>query len=192
MPYITEELWEQFEFGGLLINEKWPTFDNNLIAPDATREISWVIALINEIRSTRSAASVNVKSKVQLLLKKFDKERISYVEANEEIIIRLGNLESLKIMKDDFPKGTIQSVVEGNLFGLLITEDIDLGSEKERISKDLTKIKKEIAKFENKLSNEKFLDKAPEKVILETRNRLDKAKKKADKLDQVLEAFTLS
>ena len=192
MPYITEELWEQFEFGGLLINEKWPTFDNNLIAPDATREISWVIALINEIRSTRSAASVNVKSKVQLLLKKFDKERISYVEANEEIIIRLGNLESLKIMKDDFPKGTIQSVVEGNLFGLLITEDIDLGSEKERISKDLTKIKKEIAKFENKLSNEKFLDKAPEKVILETRNRLDKAKKKADKLDQVLEALTLS
>ena len=192
MPYITEELWEQFEFGGLLINEKWPTFDNNLIAPDATREISWVIALINEIRSTRSAASVNVKSKVQLLLKKFDKERISYVEANEEIIIRLGNLESLKIMKDDFPKGTIQSVVEGNLFGLLITEDVDLGSEKERISKDLTKIKKEIAKFENKLSNEKFLDKAPEKVILETRNRLDKAKKKADKLDQVLEAFTLS
>ena len=192
MPYITEELWEQFEFGGLLINEKWPTFDNNLIAPDATREISWVIALINEIRSTRSAASVNVKSKVQLLLKKFDKERISYVEANEEIIIRLGNLESLKIMKDDFPKGTIQSVVEGNLFGLVITEDIDLGSEKERISKDLTKIKKEIAKFENKLSNEKFLDKAPEKVILETRNRLDKAKKKADKLDQVLEALTLS
>ena len=192
MPYITEELWEQFEFGGLLINEKWPTFDNNLIAPDATREISWVIALINEIRSTRSAASINVKSKVQLLLKKFDKERISYVEANEEIIIRLGNLESLKIMKDDFPKGTIQSVVEGNLFGLLIAEDIDLGSEKERISKDLIKIKKEIAKFENKLSNEKFLDKAPEKVILETRNRLDKAKKKADKLDQVLEGFILS
>ena len=192
MPYITEELWEQFEFGGLLINEKWPTFDNNLIAPDATREISWVIAFIYEIRSTRSAANISVKSKVQVLMKNFDKERISYVEANEELIIRLGNLESLKTTKDEFPKGTIQSVVEGNLFGLIITENIDLESEKERISKDLIKIKKEIAKFENKLSNEKFLEKAPEKVIQETRNRLDEAKKKADKLDQVLEGFTLS
>ena len=192
MPYITEELWEQFEFGGLLINEDWPTFDDNLIAPDATKEISWVIALINEIRSTRSAANINVKSKVQVLMKKFDKERISYVEANEELIIRLGNLESLKSTMDDFPKGTIQSVVEGNLFGLVITEDIDFDSEKVRISKDLTKIKKEMAKFESKLSNEKFLEKAPEKVIQETRNRLDEAKKKADKLDQVLEGFNIS
>ena len=192
MPYITEELWEQFEFGGLLINEDWPTFDDNLIAPDATKEISWVIALINEIRSTRSAANINVKSKVQVLMKKFDKERISYVEANEELIIRLGNLESLKSTMDDFPKGTIQSVVEGNLFGLVITEDIDFDSEKDRISKDLIKIKKEMAKFESKLSNEKFLEKAPEKVIQETRNRLDEAKKKADKLNQVLEGLNIS
>ena len=192
MPYITEELWEQFEFGELLINEDWPTFDDNLITPDATKEISWVIALINEIRSTRSAANINVKSKVQVLMKKLDKERISYVEANEELIIRLGNLESLKSTMDDFPKGTIQSVVEGNLFGLVITEDIDFDSEKDRISKDLIKIKKEMAKFESKLSNEKFLEKAPEKVIQETRNRLDEAKKKADKLDQVLEGFNIT
>ncbi|MEC7973845.1 MAG: valine--tRNA ligase [Pseudomonadota bacterium] len=192
MPYITEELWEQFEFGGLLINEEWPTFDDNLIAPDATKEISWVIALINEIRSTRSAANINVKSKVQVLMKRFDKERISYVEANEELIIRLGNLESLKSTKDDFPKGTIQSVVEGNLFGLVITEDIDFKSEKDRISKDLIKIKREMEKFESKLSNEKFLEKAPEKVIQETRNRLDEAKKKADKLNQVLEGLNIS
>ena len=192
MPYITEELWEQFEFGGLLINEDWPTFDDNLIAPDATKEISWVIAFINEIRSTRSAASINVKTKVQLLMKKFDKKLISYVEANEELIIRLGNLESLKSTMDDFPKGTIQSVVEGNLFGLVITEDIDFDSEKDRISKDLIKIRKEMAKFESKLSNEKFLEKAPEKVIQETRNRLDEAKKKADKLNQVLEGLNIS
>ena len=192
MPYITEELWEQFEFGGLLINEEWPTFDDNLIAPDATKEISWVIALINEIRSTRSAANINVKSRVQVLMKRFDKERISYVEANEELIIRLGNLESLKSTMDDFPKGTIQSVVEGNLFGLVIAEDIDFDSEKVRISKDLIKIKEEMAKFESKLSNEKFLEKAPEKVIQETRNRLDEAKKKADKLDQVMEGLNIT
>ena len=122
-------------------------------------------------------------------MKKLDKERISYVEANEELIIRLGNLESLKSTKDDFPKGTIQSVVEGNLFGLVITEDIDFKSEKDRISKDLIKIKREMEKFESKLSNEKFLEKAPEKVIRETRNRLDEAKKKADKLNQVFESF---
>ena len=48
-----------------------------------------------------------------------------------------------------------------------------------------------MAKFESKLSNEKFLEKAPEKVIQETRNRLDEAKKKADKLNQVLRVLML-
>ena len=49
-----------------------------------------------------------------------------------------------------------------------------------------------MAKFESKLGNEKFLEKAPKEVIKETRNRLDEAKKKADKLYQVLEGFNLS
>ena len=55
--------------------------------------------------------------------------------------------------------------------------------------KTLLKSKEEMEKFESKLSNEKFLEKAPEKVIQETRNRLDEAKKKADKLNQVFESF---
>ena len=97
----------------------------------------------------------------------------------------------MKSTNDDFPKGTIQSVVEGNLFGLVVTQDIDFESEKDRISKDLIKIKKEMAKFESKLRNGQFLEKAPEKVIQETRSRLDEAKRKADKLDQVLNGFTL-
>ena len=132
------------------------------------------------------------KSKVQILIKKFDSKFLEYVEANKELITRLGNLKSLDATRGDFPKGTIQGVIEGNLFGLVITDDIDLESERNRISKELAKIKSEVLKFESKLNNTNFLEKAPKKVIQETRGRLSDVKKKEQKLNQVLADIGLS
>lgn len=192
MPYITEELWEEFKFGDLLINEQWPRFSDNYSEPGVTNEISWIISFITEIRSTRSAANVKAKSKVQILMKKFDSKFLEYVEANKELITRLGNLKSLDATRDDFPKGTIQGVIGGNLFGLVITDDIDFEIERNRILKELTKIKNEVSKFESKLNNKNFLEKAPQKVILETRGRLNEVKKKEQKLNQVLADISLS
>ena len=192
MPYITEELWEEFKFGDLLINEQWPRFSDNYSEPGVTNEISWIISFITEIRSTRSAANVKAKSKVQILMKKFDSKFLEYVEANKELITRLGNLKSLDATRDDFPKGTIQGVIGGNLFGLVITDDIDFESERNRILKELNKIKSEVSKFQSKLNNKNFLEKAPQKVILETRGRLNEVKKKEQKLNQVLADISLS
>ena len=192
MPYITEELWEEFKFGDLLINEQWPRFSDNYSETGVTNEISWIISFITEIRSTRSAANVKAKSKVQILMKKFDSKFLEYVEANKELITRLGNLKSLDATRDDFPKGTIQGVIGGNLFGLVITDDIDFESERNRILKELNKIKIEVSKFQSKLNNKNFLEKAPQKVILETRGRLSEVKKKEQKLNQVLADISLS
>ena len=192
MPYITEELWEEFKYGDLLINEQWPRFGEKYSEPDVTNEISWIISFITEIRSTRSAANVKAKSKVQILMKKFDSKFLEYVEANKELITRLGNLKSLDATRDDFPKGTIQGVIGGNLFGLVITDDIDFEIERNRILKELTKIKSEVSKFESKLNNKNFLEKAPKKVIQETRGRLTEVKKKEQKLNQVLVDISLS
>ena len=192
MPYITEELWEEFKFGDLLINEQWPRFSDNYSETGVTNEISWIISFITEIRSTRSAANVKAKSKVQILMKKFDSKFLEYVEANKEVITRLGNLKSLDATRDDFPKGTIQGVIGGNLFGLVITDDIDFEIERNRILKELTKIKNEVSKFESKLNNKNFLENAPKKVIQETRGRLTEVKKKEQKLNQVLADISLS
>ena len=78
------------------------------------------------------------------------------------------------------------------MFGLVITDDIDFESERNRILKELNKIKSEVSKFQSKLNNKNFLEKAPQKVILETRGRLSEVKKKEQKLNQVLADISLS
>lgn len=53
MPFITEQLW-----GGdiatrdhMLVHQEWPTYGAELVDKDASRELNWVIQVIDNIRS---------------------------------------------------------------------------------------------------------------------------------------------
>ena len=55
--------------------------------------------------------------------------------------------------------------------------------EKERIRRDLKKTLEDIEKISKKISNEQFIKNAPEKVILENKQRLTDAMYKRSKLE---------
>ena len=80
------------------------------------------------------------------------------------------------------PTETIQGVIEGVSFGLSIVSEIDVEKERVRLERELKKVSEDIESISKKLANEKFLQKAPEKVILENRNRLSNAEDKKSKL----------
>ena len=61
--------------------------------------------------------------------------------------------------------------------------EIDVEKERERLDKELSKITEDIEKINKKLINEKFIQKAPKKIILENRKRLLDAEDKKSKLD---------
>tara|TARA_B100001057_G_scaffold41900_1_gene37526 strand:+ start:1140 stop:3791 length:2652 start_codon:yes stop_codon:yes gene_type:complete len=183
MPYITEELWGRLGFGTLLIKEAWTPFDN--VEPDilAAKEIEWVVSLISEIRSLRSEATLPSKSKTNLILKDAAKNHQHYLTNNNNIICKLANLDEIDVITGDLPTETIQGVVEGVSFGLSIVSEIDVEKERGRLDRELKKTSEDIEKINKKLTNEKFIQKAPEQVILENRKRLLNAEDKKSKLE---------
>ena len=182
MPYITEELWDRLGFGTLLIKEAWTPFDD--VEPDvlAAKEIEWVVSLVSEIRSLRAETSVPSKSKTNLILKDVENKQQHYLTNNNNIICKLANLDEIVVITGPLPTETIQGVIEGVSFGLSIVSEIDVEKERVRLEKELKKVSEDIENITKKLSNEKFLQKAPEKVILENRNRLSNAEDKKSKL----------
>ena len=182
MPYITEELWDRLGFGTLLIKEAWTPFDD--VEPDvlAAKEIEWVVSLVSEIRSLRAETSVPSKSKTNLILKDVENNHQHYLTNNNNIICKLANLDEIVVITGPLPTETIQGVIEGVSFGLSIVSEIDVEKERVRLERELKKVSEDIESISKKLANEKFLQKAPEKVISENRNRLSNAEDKKSKL----------
>jgi valyl-tRNA synthetase len=104
----------------------------------------------------------------------------------------LANVESLEIL-DEFPKGQMMLKGVAGAIEMAIPLEkglVDFAKEKQRLEKELTKIKIEIEKIQNRLANEAFVQKAPEEVVGEARSRLqelqDREKRLSDNLTHVL------
>jgi valyl-tRNA synthetase len=184
MPYLTEELWEKFGFGGLLIEEKWPAFSGIKADPGSANEMDWVIKMITEIRSIRAEVNVPNKSKAKLVIKDLGEIATNYLFKNKDIISRLGSLNDISTTSDTFPSGMVQGMVDDVSIGLVVEDIIDLHKENERFDRELTKVCVDIDKLQNKLSNDKFIKNAPENVVLENKERLVNAKSRQTKLEE--------
>lgn len=195
MPFITEELWEKTaEFGikrnNLLIVEKWPQFDDNLIKPEIIAEIDWVIEIISGIRSLRAETNVPAGAKIRAILVGASNEKRQLLEKYQNEIDRLARLE-YSTSGDETPKGSVTFVIGDAIVALPLEGIMDLGAEKSRLEKEIARCDAEIQKINAKLSNENFVSRAPENVIQEQKSRLesysDEKAKYTNALTKILE-----
>ncbi|MFR3225777.1 MAG: hypothetical protein ACLTNY_02280 [Blautia massiliensis (ex Durand et al. 2017)] len=68
-------------------------------------------------------------------------------------------------------------------------ELIDREKELARLNKELAKAEKETSMFQNQLNNPKFVEKAPAKLVEDTRAKLAAAEEKAAKIRQSIAAL---
>ena len=88
------------------------------------------------------------------------------------------------------PKGTPVSLTPlGELF-LPLEGLIDVEAERDRLTKEIDKVEKEIAKSKGKLGNTGFVDRAPAEVVEQERQRLNDWTTKLDQLKGMLSALS--
>ena len=187
MPYLSEELWTRLDGEGGLITPPWPDLDAVNIDQAAVAEMDWVVRLISEIRSIRSEMNIPPKVEIDLRLAGMSETTRERLVAHRDVIQHLGRLKSANGLDGAIPAGAIQSVIDEATIVLPIADVVDLSGERERLEKDIAKIAVEIEKTNKKLSNEKFIAKAPEEVVAENRERLADEQRKMEKLEAALE-----
>jgi valyl-tRNA synthetase len=186
MPFVTEALWQ--ETGPrtrLLAHADWPDHGPDFLDETAEREMAWVIALIEEVRSARAQMGVPVGLTLPMLVTALDDRARAAWEKNEALIRRLARIESLTDAKTA-PKGAITIPVEGAAFALPLEGVIDIGEEKARLTKSLEKLEKDLGGLRGRLGNPKFVESAPEDVVEDTREKLALGEEEAGKLRAAL------
>ncbi|HBV68731.1 MAG TPA: valine--tRNA ligase, partial [Clostridiales bacterium] len=95
----------------------------------------------------------------------------------------------VKIVSDKSMAGedTASSVIDGTEIYLPLSDLIDYEKELERLEKEKSRLEGELQRATSKLSNEKFISKAPESVVAEEKEKLEKYQSMMDKVFERLE-----
>ncbi len=183
MPFITEELWQTTaRRDKMLVHADWPAYRaDDLVDAASDREMTWVISLIEGVRSARAQVHVPAGLKIPMVRVGLDAAGRAALDSNEALIKRLARVEAIAEVTE-MPKGAITVAVEGGTFGLPLADIIDVAEEKARLEKTLAKLDKEMAGLKGRLGNADFVQSAPEDVVEEARQNLEIKEVEAAKL----------
>ena len=170
MPFISEEIWQQLgqrQDKATIIWETWPVareIDVDLLADfEIAREV------IAGVRNFRKEKNVAQKESLQLFVRGKEKENSVF----GEVICKLTNLEEI-VPTAEKKEQAYSFVVRTDEYFIPMEASIDIEEEIAKVKKELDYTKGFLASIEKKLSNERFVNSAPQQVVEMER------KKKAD------------
>lgn len=175
MPFLTEEIWQHIAERTpeqALIISTWPelkSFDAKLIA-----DFDFAAEVISGVRTIRKEKNIPFKDAIEL--KAINNDNTSaYFDA---VITKLGNINSLEYVSEAV-NGALTFRAKSNEYFVPISGAINVEEEIAKLSEELKYNQGFLKSVQAKLSNEKFVNNAPEKVLEIER------KKEADALSKI-------
>jgi valyl-tRNA synthetase len=144
-----------------------------------------LIRLIESVRSARSDMNVPVSAKPPLLLVGANAATQARLDRYRSILQRLARVGDATVA-DAVPPGSIQLVLGEATAALPIADLIDVAAERARLAKEIGKLQAEVGKMDQKLGNPSFVERAPEEVVEELRERRSDADAARSKLEDAL------
>lgn len=165
MPFITEEIWQKLELDEeTIMLSEFPTENKKYVDLAAEKEFDYLKEIVNAIRNIRGEANVSPAKKIEVIFKIVNDGEKEILEHNAKILDKLANVEKYEF-NTEIPALVGFKLVETTEIYVPLADLIDKEKEIAKLEKDIQKTQKELDRVLGKLSNEKFLSKAPKEVI---------------------------
>ena len=182
MPFLTEEIWqhiaERTPEQALIIAE-WPeinTANEKLIA-----DFDFAAEVIAGIRTIRKDKNIPFKDTIELKVVNNDDSSDNF----DSIIMKLGNISALEYVSDKVG-GALTFRVKSNEYFVPVSGSVNIEEEVAKLKEELDYNKGFLKSVQAKLSNEKFVGSAPEKVVAMERQKEADALAKIATIEQSL------
>ena len=187
MPYITEEIWQALPHEGeALMISGYPAFDPALSFPESAARFGSVMAVVRGVRNRRSEMNVAPSRRAMLHIAT---EKPELFSGNEKLFERLAFASGVEIAPSFDLDGAVTIVTPDAKVFIQMGELVDVEAERRRLEKELATAQKGYDNAQAKLSNEKFISKAPQKVVDGVRANAEKLKAHIALIHQSLEAL---
>ena len=184
MPFITEEIWQSLPHQGeALIVAQWPKYREDLAFKAEESHMESVMNAIRAIRNRRSEMNVPPSKKAALFV--LTSKPQVFLEG-EGFIQRLAYADSVTLLEQEPANldGMVTCATADAKLYIPMGQLVDVAKELERIAKELADARKFLTSVEGKLSNEKFVSRAPEAVVDAERQKAQKTRDLIAQLEQ--------
>jgi len=172
-PFIAEEVWHLIRKRDedIMVAE-WPKVGD--INEEILSQFDLANEVITHIRNIRKKNNIANKIKMELFIKKNNELNTNF----DAVIVKMGNLSQLEYSSDKVSNAN-SFLVNQNEYFVPFGDAIDVEAEKAKMIEELEYTKGFLKSVQKKLSNERFVGNAPEKVVA-----IEK-KKEADALGKI-------
>ena len=185
MPFISEEIWQLIKdrkVDEALIITQWPKVkskDENLI-----KQFEFTSNVISGIRTIRKDKNIPNKDSVELFILNNEKTNQDF----DVIIKKLGNVSTLEYVNEK-QEGALSFRVKSNEYFIPMGDSINIEDEIVKLETELKYAKGFLTSVHKKLSNERFVNNAPEQVIAIERKKEADAVAKIEMLEKSLKSL---
>ena len=167
MPFVTEEIWQSVpHVGESLVVATYPTVHPEQMDEKAAEEMEFLMDFIRSVRTVRNEMNTPLSKPINIIAKVSDAAHYAVLKENESYIARFSNPEEFVYGEDvEAPSDAVTSVITGAEIYLPLAGLINIEDEIARLEKEAEKLQQEVDRVEKKLSNEKFVAKAPAAVV---------------------------
>ncbi len=180
MPFLTEEVWhllrEQKEDIIVSNMPKAEAYDAGIIA-----DFDFAAEVINNVRNVRNKKQIPMKEQLELKVKA--NGQAGTKSAFDAVIIKLSNLSKLEYVEADV-EGATRFLVKSAEYFVPMSDNVDVEAELAKLQEELSYTQGFLASVNKKLSNERFVNNAPAKVVDMERKKAADAEQKIKVLEE--------
>jgi valyl-tRNA synthetase len=185
MPFITEEIWQHFRersTGEALVIAEYPvkmSYNGTLL-----KDFDRVKEVVSAVRNLRKEKNISFKESLELFVLENEVLDVSF----DGVIEKLVNVSGIERVTEKVDKA-LSFRVGANEFFIPFLEAIDVNAERNKLERELEYNRGFLASVRKKLSNERFVSNAPEKVIENERKKEADALAKIEVIEQSLRSL---
>ena len=195
MPFVTEEIWQTLkervpadpDAPDALIIAKYPAADSAFYDDDAEDDIALVMETVRSIRNLRAEFRIQQHQRIEAVLDLPQDGAVAAAEA--DAIKMLARVEPLKFGAQSngvASNDSVSLVLSKGVVTIPLGGLVDLDKERERLRDEIEDIDRNRERLAARLSDERFLTRAPEEVVERERERLASIEERKGRAEDVL------